>query len=38
MMAICTEMFVLDYGQLIAHGTPQAIRSDPRVQEAYFGR
>jgi ABC-type branched-subunit amino acid transport system ATPase component len=37
MMAICAEIFVLDYGELIAHGTPEAIRSDPRVIEAYFG-
>jgi ABC-type branched-subunit amino acid transport system ATPase component len=38
MMSICTEIFVLDYGQLIAHGTPETIQSDARVMEAYFGR
>jgi branched-chain amino acid transport system ATP-binding protein len=38
MMAICSEIFVLDYGQLIAHGTPEAIRTDASVIEAYFGR
>jgi branched-chain amino acid transport system ATP-binding protein len=38
MMAMCSELFVLDYGQLIAHGTPSEIRSDLRVVEAYFGR
>jgi ABC-type branched-subunit amino acid transport system ATPase component len=38
MMAMCTELFVLDYGQLIAHGTPREIRNNDRVVEAYFGR
>jgi branched-chain amino acid transport system ATP-binding protein len=38
MMALCSELYVLDYGQLIAHGTPTEIRSDVRVVEAYFGR
>jgi ABC-type branched-subunit amino acid transport system ATPase component len=38
MMALCSEIFVLDYGQLIAHGTPAEIRNDARVVEAYFGR
>jgi branched-chain amino acid transport system ATP-binding protein len=38
MMAMCSEMFVLDYGELIAHGSPEAIRADPRVIGAYFGR
>jgi ABC-type branched-subunit amino acid transport system ATPase component len=38
MMALCSEIFVLDYGRIIAHGTPEAIRSDEQVVEAYFGR
>jgi branched-chain amino acid transport system ATP-binding protein len=38
MMAICSEIFVLDYGRIIAHGTPDAIRNDVQVVEAYFGR
>jgi len=38
MMALCSEIFVLDYGRIIAHGTPEAIRSDVQVVEAYFGR
>ena len=38
MMEICEELFVLDHGEMIAHGTPAAVRADERVMEAYFGR
>jgi branched-chain amino acid transport system ATP-binding protein len=38
MMELCEEIFVLDHGEVIAHGTPAAVRADPRVMEAYFGR
>jgi branched-chain amino acid transport system ATP-binding protein len=38
MMEICQEIFVLDYGEVIAHGTPDEVRANPRVMEAYFGR
>jgi branched-chain amino acid transport system ATP-binding protein len=38
MMEICEELYVLDHGEVIAHGTPAAVRADPRVMEAYFGR
>ncbi len=38
MMEICDELYVLDHGEVIAHGTPAAVRADERVMEAYFGR
>jgi branched-chain amino acid transport system ATP-binding protein len=28
---------VLDFGQVIAHGTPDYVKSHPRVLEAYLG-
>jgi branched-chain amino acid transport system ATP-binding protein len=37
MMEICQEIFVLNYGEVIAHGTPSEIRADARVMDAYFG-
>ena len=36
-MAVCDEIHVLDFGQVIASGTPPEIRGDKRVQEAYLG-
>ena len=38
MMELCQEIFVLDYGEVIAHGSPEEVRADEGVMEAYFGR
>ncbi|TWG95118.1 amino acid/amide ABC transporter ATP-binding protein 1 (HAAT family) [Nocardioides sp. J9] len=36
-MAVCDDIHVLDFGQIIASGPPAAIRNDPAVQRAYLG-
>jgi branched-chain amino acid transport system ATP-binding protein len=36
-LRVCDTVHVLDFGQVIASGTPDEIRRDPVVQEAYLG-
>jgi branched-chain amino acid transport system ATP-binding protein len=36
-MRICAEVYVLDFGEVIAHGTPSQVQGDRAVQAAYLG-
>ena len=36
-MGICKRLLVLDYGRIIAAGTPEEIRQNPAVIKAYLG-
>ena len=37
-MGLCDRVAVLNFGRIIAEGTPDQIKSDPQVIEAYLGR
>jgi branched-chain amino acid transport system ATP-binding protein len=37
MMSVCQQIFVLDFGKVIASGPPEQIQADPAVTAAYLG-
>lgn len=36
-MEVCDHVHVLDFGQVVAHGTPDEVQADERVLAAYLG-
>jgi branched-chain amino acid transport system ATP-binding protein len=37
-MDLCDRIQTLDFGEVIAEGTPEEIRDNPKVIDAYLGR
>ncbi len=37
-MGVCEQVVVMDFGEIIAVGSPEEIRNNPRVIEAYLGK
>jgi branched-chain amino acid transport system ATP-binding protein len=37
-MGICSQIIVMNFGRVIAVGTPEQIRRNPQVIEAYLGQ
>ena len=37
LMGLCDRIYAMEAGQVIAEGTPDEIRSDPRVVASYLG-
>ena len=38
LMGVSERVYALDFGKLIAEGTPEEVTADPRVLESYLGR
>ncbi len=36
-MRLCSSLYVMSFGQVIATGTPELVRSDTQVRDAYLG-
>ena len=36
-MAVCDDVYVLDFGTIIANGSTEQIQNDPTVINAYLG-